>query len=268
MYSSLQLIVARGQNDALGSVVRTYSPDLFWQMAPVTFPDSCPAPAARRASRRRPRRLLSLGLEEGNFDEVGHGVLFEDGAAGWRSGSRRSPVQCGVGAHGHHAVGAVGLGHAENWFMQRSDSRNHSAHERLAAAVAAGGDPALHLQDLSNFRPRSSRREVIALVPPTPWPLSTASSTRMVLALFWGFSRDTRSSCRSTPPMTSTSVSTVWERSGRPRWAWASLRCAWQLPARLGQAGLSLAPGLRRASGQAERGHTGSTEGAPWSKLR
>ena len=33
--------VARGQNDALGRALYcTYSPDLFWQMAPVTFPDS------------------------------------------------------------------------------------------------------------------------------------------------------------------------------------------------------------------------------------
>ena len=71
--------------------------------------------------------------------------------------------------------------------MQRSDSRNH-----LPTSDSRQRLPQVETQrsisrDLSNFRPRSSRaREAIAPVPPTPWPLSTASfSTRMVLAPFW-----------------------------------------------------------------------------------
>ena len=76
---------------------------------------------------------------------------------------------------------------SRNQFMQRSDSRNH-----LPTSDSRQRLPHVETQrsisrDLSNFSPNSSRaREAMAPVPPTPWPLSTASfSTRMVLAPFW-----------------------------------------------------------------------------------
>ena len=56
--------------------------------------------------------LQGLGLEH-VLDEVGHGVLFEDGAAGHEVVAGDLRMHRGIRAHGDHAVGAVGLGHVE-----------------------------------------------------------------------------------------------------------------------------------------------------------
>ena len=97
--------------------------------------------------------LQSLSLEH-VLHEVGHGVLFEDRAAAHEMVAGDLGVHRGVGAHGDHALRAVGLSHVQEPVHAALRLAKPLGHERLAAAVAAGGYPALHLQRLVELQPQ------------------------------------------------------------------------------------------------------------------
>ena len=140
--------VTRGQNDALGSVV-------LHVLTALVLADGAGHLAGLVLHQLHGGHLVDelgaglqgLGLEH-VLDEVGHGVLFEDGAAAHEVVAGDLRVHRGVGAHGDHALRAVGLGHVEEPVHAALGLAEPLAHERLAAAVAAGGHPALHLQGL------------------------------------------------------------------------------------------------------------------------
>ena len=256
--------VARGQNDALGSVVlhvlaglvladgAGHLPGLvLYQLHSGHLVDELGA------------GLQGLGLEH-VLDEVGHGVLFEDGAAGHEVVAGDLRVHRGVGAHGDHAVGAIGLGHVEEPVHAALGLAEPLAHERLAAAVAAGGDPALHLQGFV---------ELQAQVVQGARGDSAGAAHAMAIehgvllhedGLGAVLGRGQRAAAAGVAAADDEhlGVDGLGDLVGRDGLGLHFPGVLGGL-AGLGQAGLGLGGlGLRRASGQAERGHAGSTEGS------
>ncbi len=87
-------------------------------------------------------------LHEQVLDAVGHGVLLEDGAAVEHVVAVGLGMHGRVGTHRHHDAHLMLLGHVEQPVHAALGLAEPLAHERLAAAATAGGDPALHLDGL------------------------------------------------------------------------------------------------------------------------